>query len=174
VVQSYVGFEDAVRKTLETKIANLGLQDKILEIYIPTHTVTKTNNKGEKVEKEEKLHPGYIYVKAVLDKEIGYLIQNTNYVSRIAGTGDVAVPLEEDHVAQIKESLLKEQEEAPQSQISQFQVGELVQVTEGPFQDMQGKITAIEPKEGKLDVVLTMFDRDTVVNLDVWEVKKAL
>jgi transcription termination/antitermination protein NusG len=174
IIQTYVGFEDAVKKSLELKIQTLSLQDKILEIFIPTKTVTKLNRKGEKEEKEEKIYPGYIYLRMVLNKEIGYLIQNTNYISRITGTGNVAVPLDEGYVEKLKQNLLESPKNELSSKSQDFRLGDLVLVIDGPFKDMQGKITGINPKDSKLDIVLTMFDRDTVVTLDSWEVKKAL
>lgn len=174
IIQTYVGFEDAVRKSLELKIHTLSLQDKILEIYIPTKTVTKLNRKGEKEEKEEKIYPGYIYLRMVLNKEIGYLIQNTNYISRITGTGNVAVPLDEGYVEKLKQNLLESPSNDSSSKSQEFRLGDLVLVIDGPFKDMQGKVTAINPKDSKLDVILTMFDRDTVVTLDAWEVNKIL
>ncbi len=175
IIQTYVGFEDAVKKSLELKISNLELENKILEIYVPLKNVSKINKKGEKIDKQEKVYPGYIYLKMILDKETGYVIQNTNYVSRITGTGDFAVPLEDGYVEKLKEDLLKKPEDVSSKTNSQtFNLGQLVQVITGPFKDMQGKVTAINPKDSKLDVVLTMFDRDTVVTLDTWEVKKLL
>jgi transcriptional antiterminator NusG len=173
IVQTYVGFEDAVKKSLELKISNLNLQEKILEIYIPTKTIIKLNKKGEKQEKQEKVYAGYIYIRMLLDKETGYVIQNTNSVSRIAGTGDVAVPLEDGYVEKLKENLQESKEKTQNPDVEQkFNIGDLIEVTQEPFKGMTGKVVATYAKESKIDVVLTMFDRDTVVTLDLWEVKK--
>jgi transcriptional antiterminator NusG len=173
IIQTYVGFEEAVKKSLELKIKSIGLQDKILEIFVPTKPIIKVNKKGEKQERQEKVYPGYIYIKMLLDKETGYVMQNTNYVSRITGTGDFAVPLEEGYVEKLKENLIQKSESIKNiDNTGNFALGDLVQVINGPFAEMQGKVTAIHEKESKLDVILTMFDRDTVVTLDVWEVKK--
>jgi transcriptional antiterminator NusG len=111
----------------------------------------------------------------ILNKETGYIIQNTNYISRITGTGEAAVPLEDGYVENLKEDLVQNSNKVKkQSSVENFNLGDLVQVIGGPFADMQGKVTAINEKDSKLDVILTMFDRDTVVTLDVWEVKKIL
>ena len=150
IVQTYVGFEDAVKKSLELKISNLNLQEKILEIYIPTKTIIKLNKKGEKQEKQEKVYAGYI-----------------------AGTGDVAVPLEDGYVEKLKENLQESKEKTQNPDVEQkFNIGDLIEVTQEPFKGMTGKVVATYAKESKIDVVLTMFDRDTVVTLDIWEVKK--
>ena len=174
IIQTYVGFEDAVKKDMELKIKGLSLEDKLTEIFIPTKKVIKLNAKGERQEKVEKIYPGYIYIRAILNKDVGYLIQNTNYVSRIAGTGDFAVALEEGYVEKLKEQLLKESTEAKSTTKNLFSVGEMVQVREGPFKDMTGKISAIDPNSSRVSVLLNIFDRETNVELDVLEIKKYL
>jgi transcription termination/antitermination protein NusG len=174
IVQTYVGFEDAVNRTLQQKIANLALQEKILEIFIPTKTVVKTTSKGEKKEKEEKVYPGYIYIHAVLDKEVGYLIQNTQYISKIAGTGDYAVPLEAGYVDRLKEQLFKDSQTIESVSNIVYNIGDLVQVIEGPFKDMQGKVCGVDTQNNRIDVLLSIFDRETRVELDVLEIRKVI
>lgn len=174
VVQTYVGFEDAVRRVIEQKIQNLGIQDKILEVYIPQKKVIKLNKKNERQEKLEKVYPGYIYLNMILDQETGYLIQNTQYVSRIAGTGEFAVPLEEGYVENIKKKILEEDEEQKTDTKVIYQIGDLVKVMEGPFKDMQGKVCGVQPDQSRVSVLLSIFDRETEVDLDVLEVKKVI
>jgi transcriptional antiterminator NusG len=174
IVQTYVGFEEAVRRSLELKIDNLGLKDRIAEIFIPTKKVTKLNPKGERQEKIERIYPGYIYIRMILDKEIGYVIQNTNSVSRITGTGDFAVALEEGYVEKLKEKLLKESEDNKTVTVTTFRLGDLVTVIDGPFKDMQGRVSGIDNANATIDVLLTMFERETLVTLDSLAVKKML
>ncbi|MBC7472480.1 MAG: KOW motif-containing protein [candidate division SR1 bacterium] len=174
IVQTYVGFEDAVRKTLEQKISNLALEDKILELFIPSKTVIKTNKKGDKLEKQEKVYPGYMYVHMILDKEVGYLMQNTQYVSKIAGTGDYAVALEDGYVDRLKENLLKEGQTIESASNILYQLGDLVKVVDGPFKDMQGKVCGIDAQNSRIDVLLSIFDRETRVELDILEVKRVI
>ena len=174
VLQVYVGFEDAVRKNLELKIQNLAIQDKILEIYIPTQKIQKLNSKGDRVEKQKKVFSGYIYLHCVLDKDVGYLIQNTPYVSRIAGTGDFAVPLEDGYVEKMKERLALESDNVVSSTIADFNIGSLVKVIDGPFKDMQGKICGIDTTTSRVNVLLTIFERESNVELDVLQIQKAL
>ncbi len=174
IVQTYVGFEEAVKKALDLKIRNLGLQDRIQEIYIPTRKITKLNKKGERQEKIDRVYPGYIYLKMKLDKEVGYVIQNTSHISRITGTGGVAVSLEDGYVERLKESLLLESEDNQKVTATNFQLGDLITVIEGPFKDMTGKISGIDPANSTIDVLLTMFERDTVVSLDVLAIRKVI
>lgn len=174
IVQTYVGFEDVVKKMLEQKVSNLGLQKKVKEIYIPTKKVVKLNSKNERKEKEEKVYPGYIYVNMILDKEVGYLIQNTQYVSKIAGTGDVAIALEEGYVEKMKSDLIDSEKTKSIKSKSTYKLGDLVKITEGPFKDMQGNISGVDPDGARVNVLLTIFDRETDVELDVLEVKKVV
>lgn len=175
IVQTYVGFEDAVRKSLELKIHNLAsLQEKIRDLYIPTKKVLKLNRKGERQEKLEKVYPGYIYINMILDKETGYIIQNTQYVSRIAGTGDFAVALEEGYVDRLKAQLLEESEDLQTATNTTYKLGDLVKVIDGPFKDFQGKVSGLDPQNSRINVLLTMFERETNVELDVLQVRKAI
>jgi transcription termination/antitermination protein NusG len=174
VLQVYVGFEDAVRKNLDLKIQNLSIQDKIPEIFIPTQKVYKLNSKGERVEKLKKLFPGYIYINCVLDKDIGYMIQNTQYISRITGTGDFAVALEDGYVEKMKIRLAEENENLAASTIADYNIGDLVRVIDGPFKEMQGKICGIDTNTSRVNVLLTIFERESNVELDVLEVQKVL
>jgi transcriptional antiterminator NusG len=175
IVQTYVGFEDSVRKSLELKLQNLpSLADKIKEVFIPTKTVLKLNRKGEREEKQEKIYPGYIYISMVLDKETGYVIQNTQHVSRIAGTGDFAVALEDGYVDRLKAQLVKESENITSSTKVTYNLGDLVQVIDGPFKDMRGKVSGLDAQNSRINVLLTIFERETNVELDVLEVKKVI
>ena len=179
VLQVYVGFEDAVRKNLELKIKNLGIQDRFQEIYVPVRKVMKKRKEKNKdsfqtVEKYEKVYPGYIYVKCILDKEVGYLIQNTQYISRITGTGDIAVPLDEGYVDKLKLSIEASNELSQVLTINDFRIGDLVTVLDGPFKDMQGKICGIDSLTSRVNVMLTIFERESNVELDIVEVQKVL
>ncbi len=174
IVQTYVGFEDVVKKIIGQKIENLGLEKKVKEVFVPTKLITKLNPKGERKEKEVKIYPGYIYVNMMLDKEIGYLIQNTQYVSKIAGTGDVAIPLEEGYVEKVKEKMKEDAENKSNTVTVEYQMGDLVKIKDGPFKDMQGKISGIDAENARLDVLLTIFDRETNVEVDVLEVEKLI
>lgn len=174
IVQTYVGFEDAVKKTLEQKIQNLNLQNKILEIFIPTKKVVKLTAKNERKEKEEKVYPGYIYINMVLDRETGYIIQNTQYVSKIAGTGEHIVSLEEGYVENLKSQLIHQGQTIESIGKIRYKVGDLVKVVDGPFKDMQGKISGMDPEQSRVNVLLTMFDRETNVELDVLQIKKVI
>lgn len=173
VIQTYVGFEDVVKQLLLQKVDNLSLQSKIHEIYVPSRSVIKLNSKGERKEKVEKIYPGYIYIQMILDKETGYILQNTNYVSKIASTGNVATPLDAGYVESLKIKLDGESlENKTISTTQKFNSGDTVKVVDGPFKDMTGKVSSVELDGAKMSVLLSIFDRETEVLLDVLEVVK--
>ncbi len=174
IVQTYVGFEDAVKRTMEQKIQNLSLQNKILEIFVPTRKVVKLTSKNERREKEEKVYPGYIYLHMILDRETGYIIQNTQYVSKIAGTGEHIVALEDGYVENLKKQLISQGQTIESAGKVKYKIGDLVKVIEGPFKDMQGKVSGLDPEQSRVNVLLTMFDRETDVELDVLQVKRVV
>jgi transcriptional antiterminator NusG len=170
VIQTYVGFEIAAKRVLDQKIETLGLAEKILEIYIPTRKILKINTKGQKKEKEEIYHPGYIYLYMILDQETGYVIQNTQYISRIPGTGDVVVALESGVVEKIKNLLqLKADSEDPVL-ITNYKIGTPVNIVQGPFENHSGKICELSEETGKATISVSMFGRDTFVELDLTDI----
>lgn len=175
IVQTYVGFEDAVQRNLELKINNLtSIAAKILEIFIPTKKVVKLDKNGIRKEVVEKIYPGYIYMNMILDRETGYIIQNTQYVSRIAGTGDYAVPLEIGYVEKLKQQLYEDSQLVKAGTKIIYRVGDLVEVIEGPFKDMRGKVSGLDPQNSRIFLLLSIFDRETSVELDILQIKKIL
>jgi transcriptional antiterminator NusG len=152
----------------------LSLQNKILEIFVPTKKVVQLNSKNEKKEKDEKVYPGYIYIYMILDRETAYVIQNTQHVSKIAGTGEHIVPLEDGYVEKLKASLISQSQTIASVSNIKYKIGDLVRVIDGPFKDMQGKISGIDPEQSRVIVLLTMFDRETSVELDVLQVRKVV
>lgn len=172
IVQTYVGFEDVVKKILGQKVANLGLSKKILEVYIPTKKITKFDKNKKPILKEEKVYPGYIYIKMYYNKETAFLIQNTQYVSKIAGTGDIAIPLEEGYVENMQKNLSKAEETGKTEVKTEFDLGDQIRVIDGPFKDMQGKISGIDKENMRVNVLLSIFDRETDVEIDMSDIEK--
>lgn len=171
VVQTYVGFEDVVKGNLEQKFGNLGQMERVLEMYIPTMTITSIKN-GKRKQKELKVYPGYLYVHLVLDEELAYTIQSTQYVAKIAGTGEFAVALDDGYVENLKLKLLSQAEESNQVQ-ADLDIGDFVKVVEGPFKDMQGKISGFSATKDRVSLMLKVFERETNVELDILQIEKA-
>ncbi|MGL4759028.1 MAG: transcription termination/antitermination protein NusG [Patescibacteria group bacterium] len=173
-LQSNVNNEDAAKKILEQKIANLNLQDKILEVYIPTKKTVKLNKKGIREEKYVKVHPGYLYVRAVLTKEIAYIIQSSSMITRIAVTGGVYKPLEEGYIEKVKSDLIEANEKVTVQAASDIKLGDTVNIVDGHFKHMQGKVCSVNAEGNRIGILLNMFDRETQVELDILEIEKVL
>ena len=161
--QSNVNNEDAAKKILDQKINNLALQDKMLEVYIPTKKTIIINKKGAREEKYLKIHPGYLYVNAILTKEVAYIIQSSNMITRIALTGGVYAQLEEGYIEKIKASLLETNEKITVQTTSNVRLNDLVRIIDGHFKGMQGKVCSINAEGDRIGVLLNMFERETSV-----------
>jgi transcriptional antiterminator NusG len=145
-----------------------GLWDRdIYEILIPTEKELQTRN-GKRYEKDRKVFPGYILVQMALTDETYKLVKSTSGVTGFVQSGNKPVPLEEYEVRRIQTNLEKSQE-APKVN---WQVGEAVQVVEGPFADFTGKIEEVNADREKLKVLINIFGRDTPVELDFNHVEK--
>lgn len=172
--QSNVNNEDAAKKILEQKIANLNLQEQMLEVYIPTKKTVKLNKKGLREEKYVKVHPGYLYVNAVMTKEIAYIIQSSSMITRIAVTGGVYKPLEEGYIERIKAQLIESNEKVTIQAATDIKLGDLVNIVDGHFKHMQGKVCSVSAEGNRIGVLLNMFERETQVELDILEIEKVL
>jgi len=148
-------------------IAALGFAFDIYEILIPTEKELQTRN-GKRYEKDRKVFPGYILVQMALTDETYKLVKSTSGVTGFVQSGNKPVPLEEYEVRRIQTNLEKSQE-APKVN---WQVGENVQVVEGPFADFTGKIEEVNADREKLKVLINIFGRDTPVELDFNHVEK--
>jgi len=170
VIQTYSGFEEAARKILEQRIDSFGIKDRILEIYIPTRKVIKINVKGVKKEKDEIVHPGYIYIYMILDQEIGYIIQNSQYISKIPGTGETVVALEEGEVDRIKKTLQSSVDKGEKITISNYKIGSLVEILSGPFQNHSGRVCDIDGGKSQATVLIAMMGREISVEIPLAEI----
>lgn len=172
--QSNVNNEDAAKKILEQKIQNLDLQDKLREVYIPTKKTVKLNKKGIREEKYMKVHPGYLYVNAILTKEVAYIIQSSNMITRIAVTGGVYAPLADGYIEKIKADLIEQNEKVTVAAASDIKLGDTVRIVDGHFKNMEGKVCTISAEGNRIGVLLNIFDRETSVELDMLEIEKVI
>jgi transcription termination/antitermination protein NusG len=170
--QVNVNNEEAAKKILEQKIQNLGLEEKVLEVYVPMKKVYKLNKEGQRVEKLEKVHPGYLYINAILTKQIAYEVQSLNMITRIPTTGGVYAPLAEGFVQKIKENITEEEQSDTKKIQTSISLGDTVKVVNGHFNNMDGKVCGLDVDNARVSVLLNIFDRETVVDLDLLEVAK--
>jgi transcriptional antiterminator NusG len=168
VIHTYSGFEEKVKTSIEERMKLQGLEDKISRILIPTEKVIELKGKKKK-ETDRKFYPGYILVEMELDDETWLLIKNTLRVTGFVG-GAKPVPLPEEEV----EVILQQLERGPAPVVkSQFEKGENVRITDGPFSNFVGYIDEVDMDHGRMRVMVSIFGRQTPVELAFSQVEKA-
>ncbi len=166
-IHTYAGYENAVARNLKQRIESLGMEDKIFNVIVPTEKKIKVKG-NKRVEEEEKIYPGYVLVEMVVTDESWYIVRNTPRVTGFVGSGVAPVPLDAKEVASLFARMTKDDKEHAIDLAS----GDLVKVTDGPFKDFEGKISEIDKQRGKIKVLVSMFGRETPVELDFLQVKK--
>lgn len=168
VVHAYSGFEEKVKLSIEDKVQKKGLSEKISRILIPTERVIELRS-GKKRESDKKFYPGYVLVEMELDDETWHLVRSTPRVTGFVG-GTKPVPLPEEEV----EIILQQLERGPIPQVkTQFQKGEAVRIIDGPFSNFLGYIDEVDMDHGRLRVMVSIFGRQTPVELGFFQVEKA-
>ena len=167
VLHTYSGYEENVEKNLKQRIESMDMESKIFNILIPTEKKIKIKNGKRKIT-EEKIFPGYVMVEMVVDDDSWYVVRNTPNVTGFIGAGTVPTPISEQ---EIKSSQKRMGVEVPKFKID-ISLGSPVKITDGPFKGMEGKITNIDEAKGKVKVSVSMFGRETPVELDFLQIKK--
>jgi transcriptional antiterminator NusG len=167
VVHTYSGYEERVKKNLEQRIKYMDSGEEISQVIIPTEVEIEVKN-GQRRNVDKKILPGYILVQMELSDQSWNIVRNTPGVTGFVGSGNKPTPLLEDEVNQI----LKQMEaEAPRVRVG-FRKGQSVRVTSGPFIDFVGVVDEISVDKGKVKVLLSLFGRETPVELDFLQVEK--
>ncbi len=167
VIHTYSGYEDAVARNLKQRIESLGMEDKIFQVLVPKEKKIKIKN-GKRKLIEEKIYPGYVLVEMVVTDDSWYVVRNTPNVTGFVGAGTTPIPVSGDEIEYLKKRM---GQDSPQYDI-QVVLGDMVKITDGPFKDFEGKVSAIDQERGKIKVLVSMFGRDTPVELDSLQIKK--
>jgi len=167
VIHTYSGYEENVTENLKQRVESLDMEDKIFNILIPTEKKIKIKNGKRKVV-EEKIFPGYILVEMEVTDESWYIVRNTPNVTGFIGTGTIPTPISETEVKSLQKRMGVED---PKFQIN-VGAGDTVRINEGPFKNMEGKVTVVDEAKGKIKVSVSMFGRETPVELDFLQIKK--
>jgi len=165
VIHTYSGHEKKVAETLRQRIEAANLQDKVQEIFIPTQKKIIATG-GEKKEIEEKLFPGYILLKMQVDDETWPVVRNTAGVTGFVGVDGKPTPLPKEEVHGIREFT---ELEAPKYE-AKFRKGDGIRIVDGPFADFIGKVDEIDEEKGRLKVLVSIFGRETPIELDLLQV----
>ncbi len=168
-IHTYAGYENAVMRNLRQRIESLGMDDKIFNVIVPTEKKIKIKA-GKRVESEEKVYPGYVLVDMIVDDNSWYVVRNTPRVTGFVGAGVNPVPLSKEEVNSLF-GLIDKTESKTKHQIN-LEIGEMIHVTDGPFKDLEGKVNEIDTERGKVKILVSMFGRETPVELDFLQIKK--
>jgi transcriptional antiterminator NusG len=167
IVHTYSGHENKVARSLKQRVESMGFIGKIFDIIVPTRDTIKVVQ-GKKETVKEKIFPGYVLVKMILDDESWLLVRTTQGVIAFIGAGNKPTPISDKEVEAIQKFMAMEE---PLYKAS-FSVGEAVKIVDGPFSDFLGTINEIDETRGKLKVLVSIFGRETPVELDFLQVTK--
>lgn len=167
IVHTYSGHEEKVSKSLMQRVQTLGFENSIFEVIVPTRNTIKVSQ-GKKETVKERIFPGYVLVRMILDDESWLLVRTTQGVTSFVGAGNKPTPISDKEVEAIQKFMKMEE---PLYKAA-FSVSEAVKITDGPFADFLGTISEIDDKKGKLKVLVSIFGRETPVELDFLQVSK--
>jgi transcriptional antiterminator NusG len=167
-IHTYSGYENAVLRNLRQRIDSLGVGDKIFNVVVPVEKKIKIKA-GKRVEVEEKIYPGYVLVDMIVTDESWFVVRNTPRVTGFVGSGVTPVPLTEKEVAFF---LGRMHETGNAVHTIDLEVGESIIINDGPFKDSEGKVSEIDHERGKVKVMVSLFGRETPVELDFLQIKK--
>ena len=163
VVHTYSGYENAVKPSIEKFVSGRGMEDKILRIEIPLETVTEVTDSGETRQVERKVFPGYVLIKMVMTDDTWHLVRNVRGFTGFVGSANKAIPLTEEEVL----AMGMEKHEI----IVKYAVGDHVRIVDGPLSTFTGVVEEIEPEKNRVSVMVSMFGRETPVELELDQVE---
>ena len=166
-VHTYSGYEDAVARNLKQRIESFGMKEKIFNVVVPTENKIKVKN-GRKTEMREKIFPGYVLVDMIVTDDSWYVVRNTPRVTGFVGAGVNPVPLRKDEV----DYLFNKMDTSVAKHNIDMSAGESILITDGPFKELEGKVSSVDQDRGKVKVLVSMFGRETPVELDFLQVRK--
>jgi transcriptional antiterminator NusG len=167
VIHTYLGYEDRVKKNLEQRIKSMDSEDQVFQVVIPTEDEIEVKN-GQRRTVTKKILPGYVLVQMQMTDQSWTVVRNTPGVTGFVSSGSKPVPLQEEEVTRILKQMTAE---APKAKIG-FRKGQSVRVIDGPFLDFMGVVDDINMGKGKVKVLLSLFGRETPVELDFLQVEK--
>lgn len=163
VVHTYSGYENAVKASIEKFVTGRGMEDMILRIEVPMETVTEVTDSGATKEVERKVFPGYVLIKMVMTDDTWHLVRNVRGVTGFVGSANKPIPLTEDEVL----SMGMEKHEI----VVNYHVGDHVKIVDGPLASFTGVVEEIEPEKNRVSVMVSMFGRETPVELELDQVE---
>jgi transcriptional antiterminator NusG len=167
VIHTYSGYENKVKTNLEHRIHSMDMGDKIFQVLVPTEEEIEIKN-GKRHPVERKVYPGYVLVEMKMGDDSWYVVRNTPGVTSFVGMGTTPTPLSD---GEVKAILRQIKLDAPKYKVA-FTKGEAVRVTDGPFTDLHGVVDEVNPERNKVKVLVSIFGRETPVELDFLQIEK--
>jgi transcriptional antiterminator NusG len=167
VIHTYSGYENKVKANLEHRIESMGVEDQIFQVLVPMEEEIEIKN-GQRQTVNKKVFPGYVLVEMAMSDESWYVVRNTPGVTSFVGSGNRPTPLVE---AEVKKILKQMGVEAPKFKL-QFSKGQSVRVKDGPFAEFIGTVDEVNPEKNKVKVLVSIFGRETPVELDFLQIDK--
>lgn len=168
VVHTYSGYENKIRVDLTKRVESMGMQDKIFQVIVPEEQEVEFKG-GKKKVTNKRIFPGYAFVNMILDDESWYVVHHTPGITGFVGNGTKPIPLQEEEVNKILRQMgLVDQK----TKIIDIEIGENIRVKSGPFQNFEGVVKELLPDRGKIRVNISMFGRETPVELDYEQIEK--
>ncbi len=166
-IHTYSGYEDAVARNLKQRIESMGMEDKIFNVLVPKEKKIKIKG-GKRYVVEERIYHGYVLVEMIVTDDSWYVVRNTPRVTGFVGSGTTPIPLSDEEIKELQKRMGVEE---PKYKID-LSIGDPVKITDGPFKDYDGKVSEIDEEKGKIKVLVSMFGRETPVELDFLQIKK--
>ena len=167
VLHTYSGYEENVKKNLEQRVASFNMQDKIFNIMVPKEKKIKIKN-GKRQMIEEKIFPGYVLVEMVVTDDSWYVVRNTPNVTGFIGSGTTPTAIDPTEMLKLQK---RTQADDPTHTID-VSIDDPVKIIDGPFKNFEGKISSVDEARGKVKVLVSMFGRETPIELDALQIKK--
>lgn len=166
-IHTYSGYEEKVAESIRQRADSLDMKDKIFQVVVPKEKMIEVKNGKRKVV-EKRIFQGYVMVEMKMSEDAWYIVRNTPSVTGFVGSGSEPTPIAADEMEKIMKRMGREE---PKHKID-FRIGEVVNITDGPFKGFDGSINEIDSAKGKLKVLVNMFGRETPVELDSLQVKR--
>ena len=167
IVHTYSGYENKVKGNLEKRIEYMNMGDKIFRVEVPQKTVTQIKG-GKKLEKDEKIFPGYVLVEMIMDEDSWYVVRHTAGVTRFTGSAKKPIPAKDSEIKRI----INRADSQTQKIELDVKVGDKVRIVSGPFAEFIGEITEVYPDKSKLRASVSIFGRETPVELEYKQIQK--
>ncbi|MFA5107060.1 MAG: transcription termination/antitermination protein NusG [Patescibacteria group bacterium] len=167
VLHTYSGYEENVSRNLKQRIESMDMEDKIYNVLIPTEKKIKIKNGKRKIV-TEKIFPGYVLVEMIVTDDSWYVVRNTPNVTGFVGSGTTPTPISDEEVKSLQKRMGVEE---PKYKID-VSLNTPVRIIDGPFKDFEGRVSEIDEARGKVKILVSMFGRETPVELDFLQIKK--